>query len=145
MDFPNIFFIYRLAIYSLSILTSDMTSYYLYLELFFIAVLVLHVVVQPFEVSSRNTIALLVLLCLLPINTLAVHILSSVSAHGYTSEAIMLQWFQFALVCMPLLTSMIHVLWLLGAYVKRRLCNRQTGYMQLVNTDDNSFLDNLHN
>ena len=120
-----------------------MTSYYLHLELFFIAVLVLHVVVQPFEVLP--IISLLSRSFVPPVDQHpdCPHLVLGVPAwiHQQSHHAAMVS------VSSSVHTSIVHTLhtWQLGAHVKSRLCNRQTCYMQLVNTDDNSFLDTLHN
>ena len=137
--FAGLFFVYRLAVYLISILVTDMTSYYLYLELFFLAILVLHAVVQPFEVPSHNTVALLSLSCLLLINTLTIHIYTSVIARGYTNEVILLQWIQFLFVCIPIVPFVAVVI---GSNICKVLSARCAGYKE-VNLEDN-FDDTLH-
>jgi hypothetical protein len=136
--FAGIFFLYRVLIFIIFLITSSTGTaiqYYFLLQVMFVIMIVIQTVFQPFESNIHNKLSLLILSSMAIINaiTLRLNILST-SSYQVNYEVDILKGFRDILICLPMIVVCCWIIWLIG-----KRCYRKVYYKKI---DDYENLDN---
>jgi hypothetical protein len=133
--FAGVFFLYRIIILSISVISPNILQYYFLLQFILVNMVVIQVLLRPFEKIKHNIIALLVLSNMALINALTMRLHIIAPNQDQTSEVYVLHWIRLIFIYLPIISV---IGWCTLSFIKKQLasCKVEATDDKLSNSDD---------